>query len=202
MVDYGDNTRPEVLAVIPPADKVLEVGCWRGGFGAQLAVRGMEVWGIEPNPEAARIATRRLSKVIEGVFPKDAPAEKFDGIIFNDVLEHMAAPEEAMHAARHLLKPGGWVVASIPNIRHISVIAPLVLHGRFDYRDTGILDRTHLKHFTRATIRELFENTGYAIEVLEPINVSAVSGKMRVIRLLGKRAQDLLAEQYVAVGRH
>lgn len=202
MVEYDDSHRLPVLAMTPFGRKILDVGCWMGAYGAALAEQGAEVWGIEPNRHAAEVAERRLSKVIVGAFPADAPeGERFDGIVFNDVLEHMADPEAALKVAGSLLERDGWVLASIPNIRHYTVWGPLVMRGRFDYQDTGILDRTHLKHFTRATIREMFEGCGYRIERLEPINLSRPRGKWRCLTLLGSRSTDLVAAQYVVVAR-
>lgn len=200
MVQYTDNRRPEVLRLVPAARRVLEVGCNRGAFGAALEERGIEVWGIEPDPEAARVAVDRLSKVLVGCFPDGGPeGATFDGVVFNDVLEHMPDPHRAVQAARGLLAPGGWIVASIPNVRHLRVVSELLLRGRWDYADSGILDHTHLRFFTRATIRELFEQTGLGIDILEPINLT--SGKRRVLRFLGDTGRDLIAEQFAVVAR-
>jgi SAM-dependent methyltransferase len=84
-------------------------------------------------------------------------------IVFADVLEHMVDPWDAVRRARAMLAPGGVLVVSIPNISHASILRGLK-RGRFDYADYGILDRTHLRFFTRATAVDLVEQGGFEIE--------------------------------------
>jgi 2-polyprenyl-3-methyl-5-hydroxy-6-metoxy-1,4-benzoquinol methylase len=198
---YSVGDRSEVAHFVPPTKRLLDVGCNEGAFGALMAKRGTEVHGIEPNLAAAEIAATRLTSVTVGLFPDDLPdGEPFDCIVFNDVLEHMADPAAALAAAKDHLTDGGTLVASVPNVRHVSVLAPLLLHGRWDYRDWGILDRTHLRFFTKATTRELVESGGFRVERQEPINMST-TGRRRMLRLLGSVGEELLAEQYVIVAR-
>jgi 2-polyprenyl-3-methyl-5-hydroxy-6-metoxy-1,4-benzoquinol methylase len=192
--------RREVAVFVPPAQRLLDVGCNEGAFGAFIASRGTEVFGIEPNPDAAAIAATRLSDVVVGKYPEDfPPSETFDCIVFNDVLEHMPEPELALEAARQQLTARGCIVASIPNVRSINVVAPLVLRGRWDYADWGILDRTHLRFFTKSTMRQFFEDAGYRVAQQEPINVGDAVGKRRMLRLLGKLGEEFLTDQYVIV---
>jgi len=196
------NERQEVAVFVPPSRRVLDVGCDWGAFGAVLVERGSEVWGIEMDPGPASEAATRLHQVIVGRFPDDVPqGETFDCIVFNDVLEHMVEPASALIATRGFLAVGGCVVASIPNVRHLSVLAQLLIRGRWDYTDWGILASTHLRFFTKSTMRELFERNGYRVERQEPINVGGSTGKWRVLRLLGRRSEEFLAAQYVLVAR-
>jgi O-antigen biosynthesis protein len=91
--------------------------------------------------------------------------QQFDVIVFGDVLEHLRDPLPALRQARTLLAPGGYVVISIPNVAHGDVRMSLLL-GRFPYRNLGLLDNTHLRFFTRANLRELLDDAGFAaIEV-------------------------------------
>lgn len=167
-----------------------------------MMARGIEVWGIEANEGDASVAERHLSRVIVGRYPEVMPdGPTFDCITFNDVLEHMVDPGGALASARSYLAEDGCVVASIPNVRHASVLVPLVLHGRWDYQDRGILDSTHLRWFTKATMRELFEENGFVVESQAAINVTPTVGKDRLFRLLGKRREDFLAQQFVVVAR-
>ncbi len=92
----------------------------------------------------------------------DYPKEYFDYIIFGDVLEHLNQPEAVLVNMKRYLKPGGMILASIPNIMHISVIGDL-LNGAFTYQDSGILDRTHLRFFTKGEIIKMFSRAGYEI---------------------------------------
>src|ERR1700678_4322870 len=171
---YPDVARPEIAAFVPSSvRRLLDVGCSRGAFGSLMNKRGIEVWGVEPNPQAAAEAEGRIEHVIIGRYPEDLPAgQTFDCITFNDVLEHMEDPSASLEAARSHLACDGKVLASIPNIRHLSILRDLGLRGRWDYVDVGILDRTHLRFFTRVTMRELFESAGYRVDVQVPINIS------------------------------
>jgi 2-polyprenyl-3-methyl-5-hydroxy-6-metoxy-1,4-benzoquinol methylase len=199
MDGYSVGDRSEVARFLPRSKRLLDVGCNEGAFGALMEGRGTEVHGIEPNASAAKTASKRLTSVTVGRFPDDLSAgEPFDCIVFNDVLEHMTDPERALAAAKYHLADGGTLVASVPNVRNFSVLAPLILRGRWDYADWGILDRTHLRFFTKATMRELFENSGYRVNQQEPINMAA-SGKRRILRLLGSAGEEFLAQQYVIV---
>ena len=110
--------------------------------------------------------------VIEGMFDPqmDLPVGSFDCILFNDVLEHMLAPELALRYARRLLTPGGVVVASIPNIRSFPTLWRLMFHGSWEYQDAGVLDRTHLRFFTKSSMVDMFEREGFALEKVCGIN--------------------------------
>jgi 2-polyprenyl-3-methyl-5-hydroxy-6-metoxy-1,4-benzoquinol methylase len=201
---YGDNARSDVEPFVPSrARSVLDIGCAFGGFGAALkrARPGIEVWGIEPNREAAQAARTRLDVVVEGRFPEEAPDRQFDCLVFNDVLEHVAYPWDTLRAATQFLTPSGTIVAAIPNVRHFSVIVPLVLRGRWEYRDSGILDRTHLRFFTRRSMIQLFESSGLCVETVAPLRLAPrTSGEIPfLLALFGRRSQELRALNYLIV---
>jgi 2-polyprenyl-3-methyl-5-hydroxy-6-metoxy-1,4-benzoquinol methylase len=172
--DYFEQSRFEMLRFVPPdCQRVLDVGCGKGNFGEALKQsRKIEVWGIEPVASAVAEAAGKLDRAIEGMFTPetDLPRESFDAIIFNDVLEHLPDPAAALRLARTLLKPGGVVVASIPNIRQFQALWEIVVRGEFRYRDSGIFDRTHLRFFTKKSILALFAECGFAVEKIEGIN--------------------------------
>jgi SAM-dependent methyltransferase len=172
--DYFEWSRPEMLPFVPTnCRRILDVGCGVGAFGASLKqTREVEVWGVEPISSAAEKAAERLDHVVVGPFnPEIAlPGATFDCVVFNDVLEHMPAPEEALRYARILLAPGGTVVASIPNIRSFPTIWQLMFHARWEYEDAGILDKTHLRFFTKSSIVNLFEREEYALQSVCGIN--------------------------------
>jgi 2-polyprenyl-3-methyl-5-hydroxy-6-metoxy-1,4-benzoquinol methylase len=182
---------------------LLDVGCAEGHFGEFLiAERGIEVWGVEPNPEAAERARTRLPMVVNGAYPDDVDqSAKFDCVTLNDVLEHMTNPAEALIAVARQLTAGGCVVASVPNIRHIEPLSALAFHGRWDYQDWGILDRTHLRFFTKSTMRELFENCGFEVLLQQPSFWSRPTGKWRILRLRGSLGEEMSAVQYLIVAK-
>jgi SAM-dependent methyltransferase len=171
---YFEFARPEMLPFVPPnCKRVLDVGCGKGYFGEALKQsREIEVWGIEPVAAAAAEAATKLDHVVEGMFTPEAdlPVESFDGIFFNDVLEHLFDPAAALQLARKLLKPDGAVIASIPNIRHFPTMWELIVRKDWRYSDSGILDRTHLTFFTQKSILALFANCDFKVERIEGIN--------------------------------
>lgn len=172
--DYYDCPRPEMMAMIPTScARLLDVGCGGGAFGQAVKARlKSEVWGVEPEPKSAKLAESRIDRVFEGLFTEDLdlPKDYFDCIVFNDVLEHILDPGQALVFAKTLLRKGGVVVSSIPNIGHFPTVFRLAIHGEFEYAERGILDKTHLRFFTRKSIRKMYETAGYRVDSLEGIN--------------------------------
>jgi len=158
--------RLPILARVPEHAIVLDVGAWTGAIGDWLIHhRGAMVDGLELESDAAA-ETRGYRRLIVGSVEDAAIQSEFgphyDAILFLDVLEHLVHPEQVLRAARAWLRPGGVVLCSIPNVAHWRVRLSL-LRGRFDYEDSGLLDRTHLRWFTRETARELVRQSGYRI---------------------------------------
>jgi 2-polyprenyl-3-methyl-5-hydroxy-6-metoxy-1,4-benzoquinol methylase len=202
---YFTHTRDDVLEVVPEAGSYLEIGCGAGAFGSSLraAHPTAEVWGVELVPEAAAVASDLLDRVVVGPFPEvaDEVERTFDCIVCNDVLEHIADPWAALDRVCSLLKPGGWVVASIPNVRNPQTIWNLVVRGRWDYVPSGVLDKTHLRFFTKSTMVEMFEEAGLRVERIVG-SFALGGGRLAALRLpswpiVGR----LLFRQYILVGR-
>ena len=196
-----NSPRDDMAPLVPEAaTSILDVGCSTGNFGELLRTqRDAVLWGIDPTPPPMNRPSP-YDRRITGRFPEDLPAtEPFDCIVFNDVLEHMIDPWTVLAATRSFLSPDGIVVASIPNIRHLSVLAPLLVAGRWNYVDWGVLDRTHLRFFTRKSMIDLFEGAGYQVEHIEPHWISGERFAWR--RLLGGRFDELAAHQYAVVAR-
>lgn len=107
----------DLLATVRPAPgRLLDVGCGHGWFLASAAERGYEGEGVEPDPRVAEFAGRGGARVRRGFFPDVlAPAERFDVVAFNDVLEHMPDPVATLRDAAAHLAPGGVVSVNIPN---------------------------------------------------------------------------------------
>jgi 2-polyprenyl-3-methyl-5-hydroxy-6-metoxy-1,4-benzoquinol methylase len=169
-IDYYSNPRKDILPLLPENIlKVLEIGC---GQGATLqwiqTIRDcVKVVGVELFPEAAEIAKKRLDSVIQGNIESiELPFEnnEFDLILCLDVLEHLIDPWDVLKKLATLLKLGGSLITSIPNVKHYKVILPLLFLGRWDYVDSGILDKTHLRFFTRKTAIGLIESSGLKVD--------------------------------------
>ena len=143
--------------------RVLEVGCSGGYFGAAVRAQGHTVWGVEPDYKSSQIAKEELDFAFNGTlddFYKQHKDEKFDVIVFGDVLEHFSNPASALVEVKAIMNDGGVIVASVPNVSHITVRA-MLLEGRWEYNDLGIMDRTHLQFFTEETLVELFDLAGF-----------------------------------------
>lgn len=188
---YFANVRPEVCDLASGAGlRVLDVGCGSGMVGAELRRRGVArlVHGIEVDSVAAEAAAERLDAVWVGDledFDLSTTQPPYDLVIAADVLEHLRDPWIMLHRITELVGSGGILVASVPNIRHIRVVFDLAIRGRFDYRDEGVLDRTHLRFFTRRSIVALFEGSGLEIERLIRRVPPERSGWKRAIAALG-----------------
>ncbi|MDI6604607.1 MAG: glycosyltransferase [Thermoanaerobacteraceae bacterium] len=165
--------RPEILTKVPlEAKHVLDVGCGAGALGLELKNRrNTEVVGIEINKDISKIAEKNLDKVITTDVENldlEYPECYFDVIILGDVLEHLKEPWLLLEKLKKYLNENGLIIASIPNINHISIILKL-LTGDFNYEDAGLLDKTHLRFFTKNTILKMFERSGLSILNMEGI---------------------------------
>jgi 2-polyprenyl-3-methyl-5-hydroxy-6-metoxy-1,4-benzoquinol methylase len=144
-----------------PRGKVLEVGCADGFFSEKIAAFH-EVWGVELDKTHAKEAENFCRKVFVGDIEDMEIEEKFDIILMADVLEHTKNPASVLKKVGGWLAESGIIILSVPNMAHFSVRLSL-LGGRFDYAERGILDKTHLKFFTKSSIENLLDETGYII---------------------------------------
>jgi 2-polyprenyl-3-methyl-5-hydroxy-6-metoxy-1,4-benzoquinol methylase len=208
---YFYKERQEMLRFLPAHAKYfLDVGCAGGSFGESLKSRySAEVWGVEPNEYAASVASQKLDKVICDMFActLDMPKSYFDCIIFNDVLEHLVDPYTALLYCKQLLKAKGVVVASIPNVRYFDNIWNLIVLKDWEYADYGILDRTHLRFFTRKSLLATFSSLGYQVERIEGINPLEQEHPYQVRkfkwlnRFAWNQLEDMRYLQYAVVAR-
>jgi len=168
-----DRVNEDLLEFIPAGmERVVEVGCSSGAMGAAYlaANPGSEYIGLEIEPEYAERARERLSEVVvANIEQMDDHAFEIlhptDCWIFGDVLEHLYDPWKTLRRLRASISETGCVVACIPNAQHWTVQAKLNT-GHFRYEDVGLLDRTHIRWFTRRTIVELFDSSGFQIEAM------------------------------------
>jgi SAM-dependent methyltransferase len=152
--------------------RVLEVGCWSGHVTEHLVAAGNRVVGVELDPSAAQAARRWAERV--HVVDLDVTAlstlehDRFDVILLGDVLEHFRDPSAVLADLVSLLEPDGRLVVSVPHVGHIDVRLHL-LEGRWEYQHDGLLDRTHLRWFTRAGLRDLLAGAGFVAIDLDPV---------------------------------
>lgn len=169
-LDNANNSQTQAALLIGRDKRVLDVGCWKGDLGRALMERGCQVSGVDIDEDAAEVARKHLHEVVVADLERTSlsscfPGQTFDTIVFADVLEHVMDPLAVLSDAKNLLAPGGFVVLSIPNVTHGSVRLAL-LQGLWDYADTGHLDRTHLRFFSRRGLVELVRGAGFAIDHL------------------------------------
>jgi O-antigen biosynthesis protein len=166
--EYYTRVKPWVLAVIREGpNAVLDLGCASGRLGRKLLEQGKAkvLVGAEIFPAAAQEAAQAYDKVFTGDIEETELdyTEYFDYVVCGDILEHLKDPYKMVGKIHTWLKPGGSILACLPNVRNYRVVGDLVLRGRWEYESSGILDRTHLRFFTRASCRELLE--GASLEI-------------------------------------
>jgi 2-polyprenyl-3-methyl-5-hydroxy-6-metoxy-1,4-benzoquinol methylase len=164
---YYANPRADVLRHVPKhARSILDVGCGAGALGAGIKRRQpARVVGVEYVAEQAECARAVLDTVhvgdVAAIELPYAPGS-FDCLIYCDVLEHLVDPWATLARHRPLLAPGGTLLVSLPNVQFIGVITGL-LRGRWEYRQRGIMDRTHLRFFTRRSAAAMIAGAGYML---------------------------------------
>src|SRR5262249_22111365 len=173
---YHDNARVEVASFIsePPA-LVLDVGCGGGAPGKNLEQKfpGIRIVGVGSKPQTPQQARPSFH---EGIFePRESAPRRerlkgqlVDLVLLLDVLEHLYDPWRSLLRVRSWLAPGVRVLASVPNVRNLVTLDDLAA-GRWDYEPNGVLDITHVRFFTKASLRTLFEETGFAVLEMTPI---------------------------------
>ncbi|OIP28441.1 hypothetical protein AUK22_04215 [bacterium CG2_30_54_10] len=188
---YLEEINPGIIPLIGTGERVLDVGCGRGALGEAVRKLGNNVTGIERHPDAVAGARSRLDRVIEAdvtdfqTISEKLEGEIFDAIIFSDVLEHLYDPVEILRSYSGLfLKPGGRVLISVPNIAAWTQRLALFF-GYFEYADTGIMDRTHIRFFTRRTAKSLLRACG--------IEQKRIGGTPHLIRAFLPLIRALLA---------
>ena len=176
---------------------VLDIGCAGGRLGRQLLQTGLaeRCDGIEPNAAAATQAADRLHRIwvadLETI-TEQLPWSDYDLLIMADVLEHLIDPWRVLAELHRRVRPGARLLLSVPNVRHKSVVLPLLFRGRFDYADAGIMDRTHLHFFTRSSLLDAVGRAGWRMVAVAPYIKPKYRRWWFPHRLLG----EFLAVQY------
>jgi 2-polyprenyl-3-methyl-5-hydroxy-6-metoxy-1,4-benzoquinol methylase len=190
----------------------MDVGCgagvtsrWLKQIRPNIATIGVEIDESIAAAAAAIVDTVVVADLDKGLEPLDGYLGRVDLLLLLDVLEHLRDPWARLTEFRNLLSPTGVVIASIPNVRNFKVLRPLLMKGEWQYQSSGILDRTHLRFFTRSTVLELFSGAGYEIQTLAftgPLQASRIRSLAGGIAFIGNvllagTLRDFLAHQYV-----
>jgi len=184
-IDAGRrNSLAVLLDLVPGGADVLDVGIGGGALGQHLtSVCGCRVDGATISPvEAARAAPhyRRIEVADLNVTALDAlfAGRRYDAIICADVLEHLPRPTAVLESCRKLLADGGRLLLSIPNVAYSGLIAEL-LSGEFRYRSEGLLDRTHVRFFTRRSALRLLREQGWQVDLVRPVYLDLRDSEFR-----------------------
>lgn len=175
-LSYFTCNRTEMLSFIPDNCKtVIDIGCGAGKFGEALKRLAPEriVHGIEIDYNAATEAKKYLDAVYFGDLESIIPTlqlQYYDCIIFNDVLEHLINPNNILSRIKNILANNGIVVGSLPNFLEFNNIYRLLKTRDFKYEDSGILDATHLRFFTKKSMLRLFIEQGFEVLNITGIN--------------------------------
>ncbi|HET8587340.1 MAG TPA: class I SAM-dependent methyltransferase [Candidatus Limnocylindria bacterium] len=199
---YYANQRADIVAALPrPLGSVLDVGCGAGGVGRGLRAAGAErLTGIEMERAAAEQARGIYDEVFIGTVEEALPSLRgpFNTVLCLDVLEHMVDPAAVLRALRGVAAPGGWLQASVPNARHVSLMRDLIFRGTFGYAEWGHRDSTHLRWFTRRDMVALLEATGWRVERVSHPELGRSRG---LDRLTGGRSTEFLVGQWYVGAR-
>lgn len=157
--------------------RVLEIGCGHGLFRSNIGNSINEYWGVELNGTAANEAKKNLDKVFVGDFFEvcdELPNFYFDIVICADVIEHIADTQKFLGLVKSKMAPAGELVGSIPNVRYVDNLIRLLFFKDWMYTESGILDSTHLRFFTRKSILRMFSENGFKVIKIKGINPVSV----------------------------
>jgi len=212
VTDDPNHVWSKILNLVPEKSEILDIGCSSGNLGRVLIKeKNCIIDGVEPDKADADIASKYLRQVWSFSIEDEKNIEKikrtYDVLIFADVLEHLVHPSEVLKMVKKLLKPGGQVIFSLPNMGHISVRLSL-LQGNFKYTETGLLDKTHLHFYDLEEVKNMFGRAGMVLKnfdsssfdypdqlINERLKSMGLTANKKGLKML--HAHDAAAFQYV-----
>ena len=199
---YYLNPREDIVGLLTrPLGAILDVGCGAGGVGPGLRAAGAtRLVGLEMEAAAAERATAIYDRVEVGAAEEliAGLAERFDTILCLDVLEHTVDPGAVLRSLHEVAAPSARLAVSVPNVRHYSTFASLLLRGTFGYAESGLRDVTHLRWFTRRDLVRELETAGWRVERTAHAPVDRFGGLMR---LSPRRLGEFLVAQWYLFAR-
>jgi 2-polyprenyl-3-methyl-5-hydroxy-6-metoxy-1,4-benzoquinol methylase len=187
----------KVYSMIKPGSKVLDVGCSSGNFGEILRKKKCIVHGIEIDKDDFLEAQKKLDKVFSYNVETDKLNDldhDYDYIYFGDVIEHLVRPEKSLARMQKFLKDDGRLLFSVPNMTHI-LVRLMLLQGKFEYGNTGLLDRTHLHYYDYDFLQRVLNEAGFEVVSIDPVQKDLPEEviKEELARVGLKATKDFLA---------
>ncbi len=178
-----ESTAAKILRLTGKGKRVLELGTAGGTMTEEFKRRQCTVVGVEIDPLAAKKAELNCERMIVGDLDKldlvaTLPEDRFDVVVAADVLEHLVDPQRLLNQLGKLLKPDGYLVVSVPSVGFNGLLGAII-SGEFPYRETGLLDRTHLRFFTRHELETLLVIAGLLPDIWEPVELGAADSEFR-----------------------
>jgi len=208
---YYSRARTDIATMVPRrAKRILDVGCGSGNTLDYLKRNGLGTWhgGIEINAEMAKEAATKADRIwigaIEDVLVSEDginSVDDVDVILCLDILEHLVDPWTTLKRLVDRLSAGGTVITSIPNIRFYKAVLPLLFKGKWSYEESGVLDSTHLRFFTRETAVAMVRDAGLEVTAVMPTDLKPWKNKWIINKLMGGCLIDFYAYNYRIVGR-
>lgn len=199
--DHPDEVAGILHSMMPSGVRVLDVGCGTGSVSLIAnRGRGNEIICTEPDETRAKVARSRGLTVFNG-FLDDLSDQigLFDVVMSSDVLEHVASSEAFLSSLKRSLRPDGILLISVPNVAHWTVRL-MLLFGRFDYEETGIMDATHLRWFTAASLKKLFEHNGLEIIDMRQTAGTSINAYRRGIwKKIPKKMREALIRKLMRI---
>ena len=200
---YFNNARLDILPLLPEySESILEIGCGNGATLKYLKAHGKckENTGIELTEYAALEAKQFIDNTLigdaKGII-NTLESDSYDLVLCLDILEHLVDPWLMIKQISRVLKKGGVIISSIPNIRTIRVISKLAILGEFDYTNIGIMDKTHLRFFTKKSALELFNTDTLEVDLWIPSPFADTSKSSVFNTITFGFFRDLLTEQFL-----
>jgi 2-polyprenyl-3-methyl-5-hydroxy-6-metoxy-1,4-benzoquinol methylase len=164
---YGRLPREDLLQAVPADGSVIgSIGCSNGATEAVLVRAGREVHGVDLDPDAIEVAKERLTsaRVVQPGDLTPFDENQLDGLILGDVIEHIPCAWSALASFTRMVRPGGWVLISVPNMRYYPALAHFLLRGEWAEAELGIFDKTHLQVVTKRRLIRWCRFAGLEIE--------------------------------------
>jgi len=200
---YGSQVK--VIELIGNNKKVLEIGCASGRISKRLFENGCTVIGVEIDKNSSLKARKFCQDIItadiEYLEDLGYPSNYFDVILLSNVLEHLRSPLNVLKKLKNYLKTDGYIVIAVPNIANIMIRTKLLL-GKFEYEESGILDKTHLRFFNEKSAKELLNKAGFSIikfDIVPSIPLLSINSKIEYA--IAKIRPNLFSMEFLMVGR-